>query len=366
MEENNIPEPPNHKRKAVAVLIFVIIVIAGAVSGYLYTQYKKTHISTDDAFIEGRIHAVSSKVPGTVKAVYVRDNQDVKKGDMLCEIEAQDFSVKIQEASSDLASEKGKMSEITFRLDTAVKQYEEFQASVRAAKANHQLQEANFRQAEIDMKRAEGLLREEVIPSERYEKTKTGYEVARAQVSAALEQMKQAEARLETQKAVIKQTGAALEPQKAMIRKKEAQLMSTELNQSYTKIYAPSEGYITRKSVESGNHIQAGQPLMAVVPLGDIWIVANYKETQLAKIKTGQAVEITIDAYPGKKLRGRVESIMSGTGAMFSLFPPENATGNYVKVVQRIPVRIFLEKGEDPDHIMRVGMSVVPTIIIKD
>ncbi|MDO9530463.1 MAG: HlyD family secretion protein [Syntrophales bacterium] len=137
------------------------------------------------------------------------------------------------------------------------------------------------------------------------------------------------------------------------------------MKRSYTKIYAPSHGYVTKKSVEVGNQIQIGQPLMAVVPLDDVWVTANYKETELDKVKPGQRVEIRVDTYSGKVFEGTVQSIMAGTGAVFSLFPPENATGNYVKVVQRIPVKIVLDKGSNRDHIFRIGMSVVPTIIIK-
>jgi membrane fusion protein (multidrug efflux system) len=158
-----------------------------------------------------------------------------------------------------------------------------------------------------------------------------------------------------------------LPTQQAQIQEKEATLKMAELNQSYTRIYAPSEGYITKRTVEVGNQVQAGQPLMAIVPLTqeDIWITANYKETQLKYVKPGQRVTIKVDTYPGKTFEGRVNSIMAGTGAVFSLFPPENATGNFVKVVQRIPVKILLESGTDPNHLLRIGMSVAPTILIE-
>ena len=136
------------------------------------------------------------------------------------------------------------------------------------------------------------------------------------------------------------------------------------MNVGYTKIYAPSDGHVTKKSVQAGNQIQPGQPLMAVVPLDDIWIIGNYKETQLEKVKPGQKVTIRVDTYPGKLFEGKVESIMSGTGSAFSLFPPENATGNFVKVVQRIPIKIVLDNNSDAEHILRVGMSVEPTIFV--
>ena len=138
-----------------------------------------------------------------------------------------------------------------------------------------------------------------------------------------------------------------------------------ELNLSYTKICAPSDGYITRKSVEAGNQIQPGQPLMAVVALDDIWIVANYKETQLKNVKPGQRVKIKVDTYPGRIFTGKVDSIMAGTGAVFSLFPPENALGNYVKVVQRVPVKIVLDKEANKENILRIGMSVIPTVYVR-
>jgi membrane fusion protein, multidrug efflux system len=149
------------------------------------------------------------------------------------------------------------------------------------------------------------------------------------------------------------------------VKQKQEALEADRLKKSYTLIYAPSSGYVTKKSVEVGNQIQAGQPLMAIVPLADVWIIANYKETQLEGVKPGQKVVIEVDSYPGKKFSGKVESIMAGTGAAFSLFPPENATGNYVKVVQRVPVKIILDAGTDPNKLLRVGMSVEPTIMVE-
>ncbi len=164
---------------------------------------------------------------------------------------------------------------------------------------------------------------------------------------------------------VVKQREASKTAQASTIREKEAKQSAAQLNYEYTKIYAPTDGHVTKKSVEIGNQIQAGQPLMAVVSFEDVSILANYKETQLEKVKPGQKVKIKVDSYPGKTFWGKVDSIMAGTGAVFSLFPPENATGNYVKVVQRIPVKIVLDKDTDNEHILRVGMSVVPTIIVE-
>lgn len=327
----------NNAKKKRALLIFGAIVLAGLIAGFFFTQYRKTHVSTDDAFIEGNVHTIASKVYGTVKEVYVTDNQPVKEGDLLIGIDPVDYGVKLREATSAWSVEKAKLAEVGARIESA--------------KANLDLQKANLKLAETEKTRAENLYQKEVIPRDRYDRAVTAYEVAVAQVRAAEEQLRQAESQRATQISTIKQ--------------KEAQASLAELNYGYTKIYAPADGYVTRKSVQVGNQIQPGQPLMAVVSLDDIWVVANFKETQLGRIKPGQPAVIRVDTYPGKKFKGRVDSIMAGTGASFSLFPPENATGNYVKVVQRIPVKIVFEKGADEGHALRIGMSAVPTVLVQ-
>ena len=330
--ENN-----KNKRKKIAIIIFGILFLVSAVTLFFYLSYKATHITTDDAFVEGNIHTIAPKVSGTVKIIYVSDNQSVKKGDLLVELDASDYEVKVKEALSALNAERAKFSEL--------------KAKIKAAKANLELQEANLKQAEIDIKRAEILYQKGAIPKERYEKTKTAHDVSIAQVNVAREE--------------FKQTELSIDSQLSLITQKESRLKAEELNLSYTKIYAPAYGRVTKKSVEIGNQVQTGQPLMAVVPLDDVYVVANYKETQLEKIKPGQKVEIKVDSYPSKTFYGKVDSIMAGTGAVFSLFPPENATGNYVKVVQRIPVKILLDKDTDRQHILRIGMSVEPTVVIE-
>jgi membrane fusion protein (multidrug efflux system) len=330
--ENN-----KNKRKKIAIIIFGILFLVSAVTLFFYLSYKATHITTDDAFVEGNIHTIAPKVSGTVKIIYVSDNQSVKKGDLLVELDASDYEVKVKEALSALNAERAKFSEL--------------KAKIKAAKANLELQEANLKQAEIDIKRAEILYQKGAIPKERYEKTKTAHDVSIAQVNVAREE--------------FKQTELSIDSQLSLITQKESRLKAEELNLSYTKISAPADGRVTKKSVEIGNQVQTGQPLMAVVPLDDVYVVANYKETQLEKIKPGQKVEIKVDSYPSKTFYGKVDSIMAGTGAVFSLFPPENATGNYVKVVQRIPVKILLDKDTDRQHILRIGMSVEPTVVIE-
>jgi membrane fusion protein (multidrug efflux system) len=355
----------NQKRKKkVAFILFPIIIAIGAGTLYFYLQYKKTHISTDDAFVDGRIHVIASKISGTVKALNINDNQFVKKNDLLLGIDPEDYDVKVKEAQAGLSAERTRFSEIQHRVETVKRQLSEIIASLEVAKANLELQEATLGQAEIDFKRTTSLFQKQVVPKEQYDRAKTTYEISVAQVKAAKEQIRQLEASVDTQNALIKQTEAALSPQRALIEQKTAFLKGAELIRSYTKIFAPSDGYISKRTVEVGNQIQAGQPLMAVVPLDDIWITANFKETELERVRPGQKVKIRVDTYPGRVFYGEVNSVTAGTGAVFSLLPPENATGNYVKIVQRIPIKIVLDENTDPAHVLRIGMSVVPTILV--
>jgi membrane fusion protein (multidrug efflux system) len=327
----------NNNKKRKAFLIVGAFVLLGLIGGWFYSNYRKTHVSTDDAFIDGNIHTISAKISGTVKQIYVKDNQPVKQGDLLLEIDPKDYSVKYREASSVVNAEKAKLAEA--------------ETKIAAAQANLELQRANLKLAELEKTRSENLFQKEAVPRDRYDRAMTGYEVAVAQVKAAEEQLRAAESRKLTQASTIRQ--------------KEASAALADLNYQYTKIYAPADGYITKKAAQIGNQIQAGQPLMAVVALDDIWVTANYKETQMGDIRPGQIVKIRVDSFPGKVFTGKVDSIMAGTGVTFSLFPPENATGNYVKVVQRIPVKIVLDQGEDKDHVLRVGMSAEPTVITR-
>jgi membrane fusion protein (multidrug efflux system) len=330
-------EAPNHKKTK----LLIILVAAAAVGGFLAgaaIMRASRFLATDDAYIDGRTHIVAFRVSGTVKTVYVQDNQAVKQGDLLVELDPADYELKVGDAAAALDAEKAKF------IDAG--------AGINAAAANFDIQEINLKQAVLDKNRAEALFKEGVIAAERHEKVLTAYSMAAAQVTAAGEQSARAKATEDIEKSLVKQKGAALG--------------TARLNLSYTKIYAPCDGYVTRKSVEIGNRAAEGQPLMAVIALNDIWITANYKETQLRKVKPGQSVSIKVDAYPSKHFTGRVESIMAGTGAAFSLFPPENALGNYVKVVQRVPVKITIDKNNGQNRILRIGMSCVTVINTKD
>jgi membrane fusion protein (multidrug efflux system) len=366
MEESGKSSKSNAKKKRAVVIALALMAAVGGLIVVIYMGYASRHITTDDAFVDGRIHTISSRVPGKVESVVVSDNQFVRHGDVLVEIDRADYDVLTAEAESALQAEVSRLEELQANIRVVEKKISELEFKAQAARARLALQEARLEQAELDIKRAENLFRNDAISAESREQAETDYDVASAQVQAATDSLREAESSIETQKAIMEQSRVALEAQQARVEQREAILESAKLKQSYTRVYAPSDGYVTRKSVEVGNHVQAGQPLMAVVPLEDIWVIANYKETQLEKVRPGQRVRIKVDTYSGQDFSGTVDSIMAGTGAVFSLFPPENATGNFVKIVQRIPVKIVLDEDADLEHKLRIGMSVVPTILIED
>ena len=329
-------------KKNKGLIILLLLAIIGVWIGLSWWIKSKTHIETDNAFVEARTLQISFKVPGTVKRVPAQDNQLVKQGDLLLELDENDYRVQVSKAEAGVAM--------------AANETGGERRQVGAARAMVQLARVRLDQALLDLQRGEALFGREVIPKEQLDRLKTARRVAESQLKEAGESLKQAEA--------VAGLSSGTD-NKARVQEKQALLEESRLRLSYTRISAPCDGYITRKNVEPGTNIQAGQPLMALVPLQDAWIVANYKEGQLTHIKAGQKVEFTVDAYPGRTFTGRVDSIMAGTGAAFSLLPPENATGNYVKVVQRVPVKILIDNTNDQKHVLRTGMSVVPTVLVE-
>ncbi|GBD98279.1 putative multidrug resistance protein EmrK [bacterium BMS3Abin07] len=365
MSEDSENRTGNHRKRFIVLAIFASVLFISLLAGFFYVRYRNTHISTDDAYIKGTIHTVASKVSGTVLKIYTADNRYVKKGDLLLQLDPETFQERVDVAEARTDSEKARLESLKSRLITTRKTLTQLKTAVAVADAEMDVVKAKLINAEKDYGRADRLMKESVIPVDKFENIKTEYDVIVARSKASQKQIEQAGTAVETQKAVISEIKSNIKAQKEKIRGKIASLKLARISLSYTRICAPSDGYVTKKAVESGNQVQPGQPLMAVVPLNDVYIVANYKETKVGSIKPGQRVKIKVDAYPGRAFYGRVGSIMAGTGSSFSLFPPENATGNYVKVVQRIPVKIILEKETDPEHLLRIGMSVIPTVYTK-
>lgn len=341
--ENEAPAPgKNGSKRKHAGLVLILLVVGACIFGMRLWVKSKTHVETDNAFIESHVYSISSRVPGNVARVMVRDNQYVKKGDLLVELDPVDYRLRVENYAA--------------QLDMAKNETSSTYAQVDAAKAAVASDQARLSQADLDLARGRALYQREVIPKEQLDRLETARKVAAARLA-------ETEGSVRRALALLGLTGTGSKD--AQIERKRVELEEARTNLAYTKVYAPADGYITKKSVEQGNNIQAGQPLMALVSLNEAWVTANYKESQLTHVRPGQKVEFEVDTYPGVTFKGTVDSLMAGTGASFSLLPPENATGNYVKVVQRIPVKILIDSSSDPKHLLRVGMSVVPTILTE-
>jgi membrane fusion protein (multidrug efflux system) len=326
-------------------LLLLFLVLAGAGVGYWY--YLSIFVSTDNAYIAGHVGVVAPRVPGRVAQVLVDNNQFVKAGQVLVTLETRDFEVAVAQAEAHL---------LRLRQDLAA-----MYVKVATARAKIMQSEAAQKQARTDQRRYAGLYERRTVPKQTLDQANTRLRVTTGELEEARAEERQALA------AIGGSTAIPLEEQPA-VKEAKARLEEARLRLSYTNITAGVDGYVTRRQVKAGNWVQPGQPLMMLVPLEprDLWVEANYKETQLTNVCLGQAAEVTVDSYPGVKLKAAVDSIMAGTGAAFSLLPPENATGNWVKVVQRIPVRLRLLPPFPENLPLRLGMSCYTTIDTRD
>ena len=397
MEEGN-SKSSGSKKKPVIIMVGVGLLVV--IGGFLYWRYTQTHVSTDDAYVAGSIYSVSFRIPGTVAKVLVHDNQLVESGQALVTLDPADYEVAYKQAQANLENIKARWASaqiaVPLESDQTQARVDESQAGKGTLEKNVDEAREQLRRLEEETKSLKALLdkatwdrdrfnklyQQQAISRQQYDDAQTQYAVAFSRHQGSLaaqqalqktiaglgEQIKRAQAQVvfaETGRQGVKIKKQQLEAAKAELSLAEARLEQARLQLSYTRILSPARGQITKKSVEAGNMVQAGQPLMALVPLENLWVVANYKETQLTRVKPGQEVTIKADTFPGKKIKGRVESLMAGTGSAFSLFPPENATGNFVKIVQRLPVKIVLDKNQELPP-LRIGLSVEPTILVKD
>jgi len=339
---------PLHKKKRVFVPI--ILIILAIIASVFYYLHSMNYISTDDAFIDAHQIQVSPKISGNVIKVYIDDNQKVTKGDVLAEIESVDYKVKQEQTSSAVEVSKAQKEAAENQIAQSEKLLEQINADIEAAKSDLVFAESNFG-------RYTKLYKLKTASKQDYDKAVNSYESAQSKLQSL---NKKAAAANEQIAVSTSQSKAA----SAQIKQLQANDKQAKLNLSYTKIYAPVSGTIAVKSIEEGNYIQTGQPICAIVS-PERWVVANFKETQIAKMKKGQPVEIKIDTYSNKTFKGKVDSFQSATGASTSLFPPENAVGSYVKVVQRIPVKIVFTEEIGENYNIFPGMSVVPEVKIK-
>jgi membrane fusion protein, multidrug efflux system len=383
------------RSRAVQVVATVIVIVAALIFWWHSTLWE----STDDAQIDGHLMQVSSRVAGQVTKVRFEDNQLVKANGVLVEIDPTDYQVAYERAQAELAdavaaAEAARAGVPITSVDTASQlavagaRVENARSGIaakakafEAARARLHEAQANSVKARSDLSRYAPLAAKDIVSREQYDAVVAAAKTADAAVDAAdasmraaAQEVNQARDNLRQMQAELRAAGTA--PQQvsvsrsrsksaeAALKRARAGLEQARLNLQYTRIIAPVDGITGKKAVEPGQNVQPGQALLYLVPVEDIWVTANFKETQLRKMRPGQRVEISIDAFK-KKYDGHLESFGAASGSRFSLFPPENATGNYVKVVQRIPVRIRLAPGQDPDHRLRPGMSVVPKVRVR-
>jgi membrane fusion protein (multidrug efflux system) len=427
-QDERTPPGRLRRRRVLALSLLGVVVLLAGVYAVRVWRYWDRHVSTDDAFVEAHVSPVSARVRGTVLEVMVRDNQDVPAGAPLVRLDPRDLEVKVHQARAALATAESRLrmaaagvpmadestrSQIALNQATAAKAALGIEsarrvvderrsrllarrASVQAAEADVTARQADLERAGLDRRRAQALHERTLIARQEFEyadiafkTTSAALEAVRQRLDAARAEVAQAEAELASQEIALAQAGRQREEAEAALRdarsrrgevtirgaeaasaeaqttEARATLREAELNLEYTTLTAPVAGRVTRRTVEVGQVVQPGQPLLAIVDIANVWVVANYKETQLTHVRPGQRASLSIDTHPGLVLRARVDSIQSGTGSRFSLLPPENASGNFVKVVQRIPVKLVLEPGQNGHALLVPGMSVVPVIELR-
>ena len=404
---------PRKRRSILRRGLIFLALVALLIGGYLEWRHLNTYESTDDAQIDGHVNAISARISGHVTEVLVEDERYVQAGQVLLRVDPTDYEVAVAKAGADLADAEATLESSRIgvpitsantasqlktarssRLDAdagvlgAQRQLRAAQARLESANAQVIQAQADYRRANDDVMRYKQLVDKDEIPRQQYDTSlatadaaKAAVDARRAAVAEAEQNISVAESALEQASRRIPQADASVEsaataPQQvavtrirvksaeAQVAQKRALLRQANLDLSYCAIVAPVSGVIGKKTVEVGQNISPGQQLMALVPLDDIWVTANFKETQLRRMKPGQAVRFSVDAY-GREYTGKLEGLGGASGSRFSLLPPENATGNYVKVVQRIPVRIDVDPGQNNDHRLRPGMSVDPRVYIE-
>ena len=320
-----------------------------------------THESTDDAFIAAHVVSIAPRISGQVAAVHVFDNEMVRSNEPLVEIDPADYAtIAAQKQSSADASEANYKTALA-ALDLMAVKVATAEATADQSKADADAAEATDARAQADFKRNQELRTQNTISAQEFDNAQAVVREADANLAAAKQKAVADASRINEAKATQAAAEASVGVALAMFKQSQTSVQSAQLDLSYTKIFAPSDGRVTRKAIEPGNYVQTGQQLMSIVP-PEIWVVANFKETQVKKMKPGQPVLVEIDSLVGKLFRAHVDSVQAGSGAAFSLLPPENATGNYVKVVQRVPVKILFDEPLPADHVLGPGLSVTPSV----
>jgi membrane fusion protein (multidrug efflux system) len=398
-------------RRFQAAIAVVVLAVGGVGAWLLLTAGRE---STDDAQLDAHVTQLAARVSGTVTKVAVEDNQLVDAGAVLVELDPRDYQVGVDKARAELAdaeasalaahsgvpiastttasnvtTARGGIAQAQSGVAAADKEVEAARARLTTAQAKLREADTNAARSARDVERWRGLLAKDEISRQQFdaasstaEAQKAASDSARSQVVEAEAGIRVAESRLAQARAAEQQANAELATAQtgpsqvaatkaraaaadAHVQQARATLAQAELNLQYATVKAPVRGIVSKKGINAGQVVQAGQPLLALVQIDQVWVTANFKETQLRNMKPGQRVAVDVDAFGGREFHGKVDSIAGATGARFSLLPPENATGNFVKVVQRVPVKIVLDAGQDPEHALRPGMSVTPTVFTK-
>jgi len=397
--------------RARLLIAVVVVLLIGAGVWYWLTRGRE---STDDAQIDSHVTQVSARVAGTIVRVAVEDNQTVDAGAMLVGLDPRDYQVAVDRARAELAdaeaaaqaaqtnvpitsttassnilTARGGVVQAQSGIVAAEHEVAAARARLTAAQAKLREAEANATKATRDVERLRGLLAKDEVSQQQFDAAVAAGDAQRAAADSSRSQVAEAEAGVPAAESKLMQARAAEQqahaelqsaqtaPQQVLatkarasaaeahVQQARANLAQAELNLQYATVKAPIRGVVSRKGINAGQVVQAGQPLLAIVDVDHVWVTANFKETQLRNMRAGQNATVDVDAYGGREYKGRVDSIAGATGARFSLLPPENATGNFVKVVQRVPVKIALDPGQDPEHLLRPGMSVTPTVFTR-
>lgn len=346
----------NNPKKKIIKYGMIVVIIVLVILGGIYWWWTRYDVSTDDAFTSGRAITISPHVSGYVTELLVNDNQFVHKGDVLLRIDNRDYQAALLQAEGNMERAKAQFIASQYTLEVAKKNYP---GQLKAAQGQLEEAKAQLFKAKTDYVRQHNIARPAT--------TQQAVDYATAAFNQAKADVAKAEGNLLIAMPVEANIGNAnsrVSDQEGALKAAEAQLQKAKLNVEWTEIKAPHDGWISKRNVEQGNFVTAGQSLLSIVE-PEIWVIANYKETQITDMRPGQKVKIAVDAYPFMNLKGHVDSIQAGTGSVFSAFPPENATGNYVKIVQRVPVKILIDQGLDPKLPLAMGLSVVPTVYTK-
>jgi membrane fusion protein (multidrug efflux system) len=407
-EEQSAPAPASRRP-----WILAVVVVALAAGGFFLWQHLNPSESTDDAQVAGHVDPVATRVGGTIKAIRVEDNQIVKTGDVLVEIDPRDYEIALQKAEADLAAAEAAASAARTGVpitsttsksemhsaetgtanaqaaaDASAREVDASKAKVTSAQARVVEAKANATRAQQDLERLKPLAAKDEIPKQQFDAAvaaaaamsaaadSAAAAVAEAEANLAVSQSKVVQAQGVVSQAQEQAKAASTAPQQialtqaqataadAQVKQAQAAVDMAKLNLDRTTVRSPANGIVSRRTAEMGQVVQAGQPLLAITSLDTVWITANFKETQLRSMQPGQRANVSVDAY-GKTFTAKVDSIAAATGATFSLLPPDNASGNYVKVVQRVPVKIVLDAGQDGAGQLRPGMSVDATVYVK-